>query len=86
MSTFNYCPQTILQELILNLNFSKVEIAKFIQSHSKYITAALYANHKDFYMLFKNEQITQLVRVYNHIQSYNHAHKSFYKYKKGYLR
>ena len=65
-----YCPHRILQELILNLNFTKYELALFISSHSRRITAALEASPQEIHVFFRKEQIQKLIRMYKHIQAW----------------
>lgn len=67
----DFCLHQILQELILNLNFTKYELARFISSHSNHITTALQSPPKKTPVFFRQEQTEKLIRMYKHIQEFD---------------
>jgi len=71
MDSLEYCPHRVLQELLLNWSFSKIELAKFIRSHTNQITAALNASPKEIEQFFKPNQIEKMIRIFRHMQQYD---------------
>lgn len=63
-----FCPHYILQELLLNRSFSKIELARFLRSHSQQITKALNAPPDQIYHFLKPEHLEKLIRLLRHIQ------------------
>lgn len=63
-----YCPHYVLQELLLNRSFSKIELARFLKSHSQQITKALNAPPDEVYQFLKPIHLERLIRLLRHIQ------------------
>lgn len=67
------CLHHVLQELILNRGFSKIELAKFIRSHSVQISEALKASRHEIEHYFKPYQLDRMIRILKRMQQYDQA-------------
>ena len=77
METMQQCPHRILQELILNWRFSKMELAKFIKGHTSKITAAMQDKPEKIYDYLYHNQVEKMIRVYQHMQKYETMLRNF---------
>ena len=67
------CLHHVLEELILNRGFSKIELAKFIRSHSVQISEALKASPREIAHYFKPQQLERMIRILRRMQQYDLA-------------
>ncbi len=76
------CLHHVLQELILNRGFSKIELAKFIRSHSVQISEALKSSSREIERYFKPHQLDRMIRILKRMQQYDQALSTMMKTEK----